>query len=105
MHMHIKILGLNKNKLSLQMDMKELKLRAGRSERVNTHTNVSAGTDVVSTKRILGFAPGCITKNVVKGGNDKNKNLEQQLSSFQPHLALPCPRPTRCARCARIQCA
>ena len=45
MHMHFKILRLNKNKLSLQMDMKELKLRAGFLARVNMHMNVSAGTD------------------------------------------------------------
>ena len=73
MLMHIKMLRPNKNKLCLQMDKKVLKQRAGCSERINTHMKASPGSDVTSIKRILGFAPSFITKNIVKGATTRTR--------------------------------
>ena len=41
---------------------------------VITLSHISMNANVPLIKRIRGFALGFITKNVVKGGNDKNKN-------------------------------
>ena len=73
---------LNKTMEDLYLHLKALKLLELLEKLVNTLSYVSTSASVPSIKRILGFARGCITKNVVKGANNKNKNSEQQLNQF-----------------------